>query len=306
MDAGRRALPAAARASRRRPRRLPRPRRVAGRGGRPARRARSRRLAPGAEVVVQLDEPSLPAVLAGALPTTSGFGRLRAVEEPVVVAGVETVLEAASGAGAVATVVHCCAADPPVGVLRARRRRGSLARRRPPRQAGWEAVAAAVEERVGLWAGVVPTGGALPSVAAAADAVWSRWRALGLDLALLAGVVLTPACGLAGVDPADARAGWPAPCRRRPRWRTGRPTRPEPRPCVGARPAGCRRGPAAVRRPGRSGGRRGDRTGARRAGADPRCRAAPVDRAHRGDPRGPFAYYVRDAPTSSATASSTR
>ena len=66
---------------------------------------------------MQLDEPSLPAVLAGALPTASGFGRLRAVEEPVVVAGVETVLEAASGAGAVATVVHCCAADPPVDVL---------------------------------------------------------------------------------------------------------------------------------------------------------------------------------------------
>ena len=95
-----------------------------------------RRLVPGAEVVVQLDEPSLPAVLTGALPTASGFGRLRGVEEPVVVAGIETVLEAASGAGAVATVVHCCAADPPGRRAGAHRRRRPLARRRPPRAAG--------------------------------------------------------------------------------------------------------------------------------------------------------------------------
>src|SRR3954468_411372 len=76
-----------------------------------------RRLAPGAEAVAQLDEPSLPAVLTGALPTASGFGRLRAVEEPVVVDGLSTVLEAVRGAGAVATVVHCCADAPPVPVL---------------------------------------------------------------------------------------------------------------------------------------------------------------------------------------------
>ena len=36
--------------------------------------------------------PRCPAVLAGALPTASGFGRLRAIEEPVVVDGVRAVL----------------------------------------------------------------------------------------------------------------------------------------------------------------------------------------------------------------------
>jgi Cobalamin-independent synthase, Catalytic domain len=156
--------------------------------------------------VVQLDEPSLPAVLTGALPTASGVGRLRAVEEPVVVAGLETVFEAAVGAGAVATVVHCCAAEPPVEVLV---RTGASALSLDVARLGrddWEAVAAAAEQRVGLWAGVVPTGGAVPSAAVAADAVWSRWRALGLDIGLLAGVVLTPACGLASSTPADARA----------------------------------------------------------------------------------------------------
>src|SRR3954467_11670266 len=157
-----------------------------------------RRLVPGAEVVVQLDEPSLPAVLTGALPPVSGFGGLRPVEEPLVVGGLETVLEAATAAGAVGTLVHCCAEGPPVGVLA---RTGadalSLDVARLGRT-GWEDVATAVERGGALWAGAVPTTGAGPSVAAAADAVWSRWRALGLAVGSLAGVVLTPACGLAG------------------------------------------------------------------------------------------------------------
>ena len=39
---------------------------------------------PDAQMVLQLDEPSLPAVLAGQVPTASGFGTLRSVEEQVV------------------------------------------------------------------------------------------------------------------------------------------------------------------------------------------------------------------------------
>src|SRR4051794_6586660 len=41
------------------------------------------RLVPGARVGAQVDEPSLPAVLEGRLPTASGLGRLRAVEGSV-------------------------------------------------------------------------------------------------------------------------------------------------------------------------------------------------------------------------------
>ena len=36
--------------------------------------------------------------------------------------------------------------------------------------------------------------------------VWDPWRRLGLDVGLLEGVVVTPACGLAATTPADARA----------------------------------------------------------------------------------------------------
>jgi Cobalamin-independent synthase, Catalytic domain len=165
-----------------------------------------RRLVPGADVIVQLDEPSLPAVLTGALPTASGFGRLRAVEEQGVVDGLAGVLDAVRAAGVLGTLVHSCADAPPVDVLaRSGADALSLDVARLGR-AGWEAVGSVVEGGTSLWAGAVPTSGTPPSVAATADAVWSPWRALGLDPAALASVVVTPACGLAGSTPADARA----------------------------------------------------------------------------------------------------
>ena len=161
-----------------------------------------RRLVPGARVVLQLDEPSLPAVLTGALTTVSGFGRLRPVEEPVVIEGLRAVLDSARAAGATLTVVHSCAAEVPIPALvRAGVQAVSLDVALLARE-GWEAVAAAVEQGVALWAGV-RTG----PPEEMADAVWTRWRRLGLDSARAASVVLTPPCGLAGAaSPSAARA----------------------------------------------------------------------------------------------------
>ncbi|MFI7587825.1 methionine synthase [Spongisporangium articulatum] len=162
-----------------------------------------RRLVPGADVVLQLDEPGLNAVLDGTIRTASGFGRLRAVEEPLVEDGVRAVLEAAAGAGA-ATAVHSCAARPPVELLA---KAGAQALSIDVAQLGtpgWERVAAAVEGGVALWAGCVPTSGST-SPETAADAVWRPWRQLGLDAGSAASVVVSPACGLAGVSPEQAR-----------------------------------------------------------------------------------------------------
>jgi len=165
-----------------------------------------RRLLPGAQVVVQLDEPSLPAVLRGGVPTASGWGRLRAVEEPVVVEGLRTVLDAVVAAGAVATVVHCCAADAPVEALVRSGAGGLSVDVSLLGQPGWEALAPAVENGLAVWAGVLPTSGTLPTPSAAADAVWTRWRKLGLEVGLLGQVVVTATCGLAGSTPGAARA----------------------------------------------------------------------------------------------------
>ncbi|MCE0537057.1 hypothetical protein LWF15_16265 [Kineosporia rhizophila] len=163
------------------------------------------RLVPGAQLILQVDEPGVQAVLAGALPTASGFGRLRAIDEPIVVEGLQTVLEAARSAGAVRTVVHSCASKPPVDVLL---RTGADALSLDISQLGtqrWEQMAEATENGTALWAGAVPTA-ADTRPQAVADAIWTPWRKLGLAPKSAADVVVTPTCGLAGSSPAQARA----------------------------------------------------------------------------------------------------
>lgn len=178
-----------------------------------------RRLVPGADVVLQLDEPSLPAVLAGHLPTASGYGVVRAVDPAVVLAGLQTVLAASSegsesGLGAAAgapaarrPLVHCCSPDVPLPLLR--RTVADLAVDTSllgPR--GWEGVAVGIEEGMTLYAGCVPS---VPSAAGppraqdVAAGLVRRWHELGLPTATLGDLVVSPACGLSGLTPEAAR-----------------------------------------------------------------------------------------------------
>lgn len=158
------------------------------------------RLVPGAELVAQLDEPGLPAALAGQLRTASGFGRLRVLDPQEAREGLRTVLDAA---GERSTVVHCCAADTPLPLLRAAGAGAVAIDVTLLGPKGWESVAATVESGVALWAGAVGAGdGTTPDVgrtaAEVADRVVTGWHAVGLPLAGLRDVVVTPACGLAG------------------------------------------------------------------------------------------------------------
>jgi methionine synthase II (cobalamin-independent) len=173
------------------------------------------RRVPGAAVLLQLDEPSLPAVLAGRVPTESGLRTLRSVAASTV----ESALRDLIGSVAVPVVIHCCAATPPLRVLR---------------DAGATAVAidlsllgsstATLDELgelldggVGLFAGVVRASGdgisgrasAAPAGTAvgAADAVIGLWRRLGFPPeSAAAQVVVTPTCGLARATPSYARS----------------------------------------------------------------------------------------------------
>ncbi len=70
---------------------------------------------PRAELVLQLDEPALPFVLGGQVPTASGFNRHRSVTPPLAQDSLEWVLAAAEDR---ATVVHCCASEVPIALLR--------------------------------------------------------------------------------------------------------------------------------------------------------------------------------------------
>ncbi|WP_406602108.1 methionine synthase [Lentzea kristufekii] len=68
-----------------------------------------------AKVVVQLDEPGLPAVLQGLLPTPSQLGTVAAVPGPDARAVLATVIDALKDHE---VVVHCCAPHPPLTLLR--------------------------------------------------------------------------------------------------------------------------------------------------------------------------------------------
>ncbi|WNM40731.1 methionine synthase [Micromonospora halotolerans] len=165
--------------------------------------ALARRL-PHASVLLQLDEPSLPAVLAGRVPTESGLGAYRPVEAEVARALLRGVIEAAG----VPTVVHCCAPDVPLELIRTAGAVGvaldlALVTDLDP-------LGEAIDAGFGLLAGAAPAlpppAGRAPTSAQVADRVRRVWDQLGFPRRRLAEqVVVTPACGLAGATPAYAR-----------------------------------------------------------------------------------------------------
>lgn len=166
-----------------------------------------RRRVPGAEVVVQLDEPALPAVLAGQVPTASGLHRHRSVEPPEASAALGWVLEAVSGSGA-ASVVHCCAPDVPFDLLTGAGAGGVSVDLSVLGAASYDAMAGLLEEGRTLMLGVVPAvdPAQVPDDAALTDRVLRLLDMLGLaPEADVGDLVVTPACGLAGASPVWAR-----------------------------------------------------------------------------------------------------
>ncbi|MFI7660940.1 methionine synthase [Micromonospora parva] len=164
----------------------------------------ARRL-PQASVLLQLDEPSLPAVLAGRVPTESGLGAYRAVESVDAAALLRTVVEAVG----VPTLVHCCAPDVPLELIRST---GAVAVALDlDLVTDLDPLGEALDAGLGLLAGAAPTrppsAGGAPTSAQIADRVRQLWDRLGFPRRQLAEqVVVTPACGLAGATPQYARA----------------------------------------------------------------------------------------------------
>ncbi len=184
--------------------------------------AEVRRRLPGAALLLQVDEPSLPAVLAGAVPSASGLRRVAAVEEATVTGALRDLL-AAAGTPA---VVHCCAAGVPLSCVTGAGAAAVSLDLSLLGRAEEDSLGEAAEAGLGILAGVLPvtepspgSGRAGPRAAAvwnggarldeaqrAARDVVDLWRRLGLPPGRLREqVVPTPACGLAGVSPAGAR-----------------------------------------------------------------------------------------------------
>ncbi len=180
---------------------------------------------PGAHLVVQFDEPALPSVAEGGVPTASGLSRLTAVEEDVLRDRLGQVI-ASTGRY---TIIHCCAPGVPFGLIRLAGASGVAFDLSQLRRGEEDSVAGAAEAGQGLLIGAVPTGAApavVPATGAerasqarispndgsteardAAERVIRLYQRLGLPLASLPEqAVITPACGLADVSPAQARA----------------------------------------------------------------------------------------------------
>ncbi|MFZ8909749.1 MAG: methionine synthase [Candidatus Nanopelagicales bacterium] len=165
---------------------------------------------PGAAVVLQLDEPSLPSVLAGGVTTASGLATYRAVDPARAQSHLAWVIDAAAGQGALPGV-HCCHPRTPIDLLR---RAGARMLSVDPQvldAAQEEPLGSALESDVLILLGYAPS---LPvpvpdaqvlgeRMAAVVLTQYSRW---GIPAeSANAHVALTPSCGLAGADPAWAR-----------------------------------------------------------------------------------------------------
>jgi methionine synthase II (cobalamin-independent) len=159
---------------------------------------------PRARLVVQFDEPALPAVAAGAVPTPSGLSRIRAVEEEVLRDRLHQVLTAVGRY----TVVHCCGNDYPFGIITGAGADALSFDLSQLRRADFDPLAAVAEAGLGLLAGI-PTDDperSRPSGESDARSVAEMWRTMALPPARCAEqVVVTPACGLAGASPDRAR-----------------------------------------------------------------------------------------------------
>jgi methionine synthase II (cobalamin-independent) len=161
-----------------------------------------RRVPRASGIVVQVDEPGLPAVLEGRIGTASGLSAYSAVDSQNAERVLRHVLQdrASTFVG-----VHCCAIDIPIDLLRTCGARFVSVDLVPLENQTTldEGLGRAWEAGLGILAGCVPAVGAGPlgdrRASAPLRAVLHR---LGLeDPRWLDSVAITPSCGLAGASP---------------------------------------------------------------------------------------------------------
>lgn len=177
-----------------------------------------RRRLPATSVILQVDEPALPSVLAGGVSTASGIATYRAIDPQVAQAHLGSVVDAVIGSEATAWI-HCCAPRPPVDLMR---RAGfvGIATDRALSVAGQdtevsEQLGRTLDEGGTLALGVLDPLGEPSSTREDAHAARIAHRILerldrwGFSPEAVSGsIVLTPDCGLAGADPQRVRAAY--------------------------------------------------------------------------------------------------
>ncbi|GAB2983697.1 uroporphyrinogen decarboxylase/cobalamine-independent methonine synthase family protein [Nocardioides montaniterrae] len=153
-------------------------------------------------VVLQLDEPALPAVLDARVPTASGFGKHRRIHPPEASEALQWVIE---GAGT-DVWVHCCAPAAPIALVRGAGARGVMVDLSLLQADDHDALAETLDAGDTVVLGVVPTSGAVPTQKRVVESVLRWLDMLGLDPEESGDrLLVSPACGLAGADMTTAR-----------------------------------------------------------------------------------------------------
>jgi methionine synthase II (cobalamin-independent) len=156
----------------------------------------------GADVVVQFDEPSLPAALAGRLTGVTSMSAVHPVDAPVAGSLLDGCAQHVGGA----VLVHCCAPDVPWKLLQGSDIQAIAVDAATLDAADLDGIGEFVESGrtvvLGVVAGTAPSRSPAPEqVAGAAAAITDR---LGFARAVLRDRIgISPACGLAG-----ATADW--------------------------------------------------------------------------------------------------
>ncbi|WP_017973687.1 methionine synthase [Actinopolyspora halophila] len=161
----------------------------------------------GGRVLLQLDEPTLPAVLAGELPTPSDYGTVPAVPAPEAERVLGDVITRLGETTAGPVLVHCCAQRPPVRLLH---RAGAgvigldTAVLGSPEGELAQEIGDAWDKGITLMLGMVPTSEPArePGLRELAEPARRFVNDLGFSERMLAEQVLpTPVCGLTGASP---------------------------------------------------------------------------------------------------------
>lgn len=166
---------------------------------------------PKAKLLLQIDEPALPAALAGTLTTASGWGSVKPVPGPEVESALTSLVQAVNSSGA-ATAIHSCASSVPVDLLA---RTGVDALSLDLHlldQASDEDLGSWIEANGRLMAGV-PWASSQHSgerLGATLEPVTQLWARTGLSRQRLQQVTVTPTCGLAGSTETDGGAAYRA------------------------------------------------------------------------------------------------
>jgi len=161
---------------------------------------------PGARLVVQLDEPDIASVLAGTIPTSSGYRTLRSVAGQEVTELWRVVIDALREAGAAEVAIAVPEIEAPFERILAAGADAIAVPLRALTTRQWEQLAEAVESGKRLWAGALQADapGGMPKTSEVVESVRRPWQQLGLPLAALGTVRVTPSGGLESLSPAAA------------------------------------------------------------------------------------------------------